>query len=205
MRAHFIKGSAGGKATAVKLRQSAIDSYYTDPNICKFCGKIIEINGNLKVAQARRKLFCSRSCASKFNNLGRRKNAVRTCKQCGQEFEVCRTAKGILSVTEYCKACKHSNALLSKTKGDIFRQYPYNWAKARAVIAKHARTQYVGPDICKICGYHLRIDICHIVPVAEFGDNAMLSDINCNTNLIALCPNHHFEFDAGLLEVRDAG
>jgi len=42
--------------------------------------------------------------------------------------------------------------------------------------------------------------ICHIKPVAEFGDDAPLEEINAKENLIALCPNCHRELDDGLLQ-----
>ena len=34
--------------------------------------------------------------------------------------------------------------------------------------------------------------------VADFDDGTLVSEIN---NLIALCPNHHWEYDNGLLEL----
>jgi predicted restriction endonuclease len=52
---------------------------------------------------------------------------------------------------------------------------------------------------CAICGYDLHIDICHIKPIKDFPDDAYIADINNTTNLIALCKNHHWELDHGLL------
>lgn len=37
--------------------------------------------------------------------------------------------------------------------------------------------------------------------VADFDDGTLVSEINDINNLIALCPNHHWEYDNGLLEL----
>lgn len=52
------------------------------------------------------------------------------------------------------------------------------------------------------------VEICHINGVAGFPDTATIDEINSPSNLIALCPNCHWEFDNGLisremLEARD--
>lgn len=51
-RAH----SLGGKKMAIILRQKALDDYYKDPNICKECGRIIEV-GDRKVREIRKRSF----------------------------------------------------------------------------------------------------------------------------------------------------
>ena len=37
--------------------------------------------------------------------------------------------------------------------------------------------------------------------VSDFDDSALISEINSKDNLIALCPNHHWEYDHGLLKL----
>lgn len=59
--------SLGGKARAKKQKEEAENKYYKAPNYCKYCGKIIEINGR-KVSKIRAKKFCNNSCAAKYNN-----------------------------------------------------------------------------------------------------------------------------------------
>ena len=55
------------------------------------------------------------------------------------------------------------------------------------------------PQKCVICGYDKHIEIAHIKSVSEFSDDALVSEINDINNLVALCPNHHWEFDNGIL------
>ena len=51
----------------------------------------------------------------------------------------------------------------------------------------------------------MHADICHIKNVAAFPDDALLSEINASKNLVALCPNHHWEFDYEIVSVVDLG
>ena len=48
--------SAGGKATAIILKQKAIDDYYQNPNICLYCGNVIKIKDDQKCSEVRRLL-----------------------------------------------------------------------------------------------------------------------------------------------------
>jgi len=57
------------------------------------------------------------------------------------------------------------------------------------------------PLICAICGYSNKVEICHIKSVASFSKAASISEINNIDNLVALCPNHHWEFDKGLINI----
>lgn len=57
------------------------------------------------------------------------------------------------------------------------------------------------PRICCICGYNLHVEVAHVKGVSEFDDSAEIGEINCTTNLVYLCPNHHWEYDNGHLEL----
>lgn len=54
-----------------------------------------------------------------------------------------------------------------------------------------------------MCGYDKFVEIAHIKAVSEFDESALISDINSIDNLIALCPNHHWEYDNGVLILRN--
>lgn len=56
---------------------------------------------------------------------------------------------------------------------------------------------------CVICGYNKHIQICHIKAVKDFESSATVLEINSKENLIALCPNHHWEFDNKLLSANE--
>ena len=100
--------------------------------------------------------------------------------------------------TEYKK---DSISVLNKTKKEIFDKRK-NWQSARTAIRKCANSIFKLKNIprkCVICGYDKHIEIAHIKAVSEFSDDTLISEINDISNLVALCPNHHWEFDNGLL------
>ena len=95
------------------------------------------------------------------------------------------------------------NNLLSKTKGELFNNRK-NWQSARSAIQKNARNVFKSKNKelkCYICGYDKHVEIAHIKPVSEFDDNTTIAEINDIDNLIALCPNHHWEYDNKLLNI----
>ena len=97
---------------------------------------------------------------------------------------------------------KRSN-LLYKTKGEIFKDNK-NWQSARSSIRRLAQNIYLDskkPCKCAICGYDKHIEVAHIKAVADFSDGSTLAEINSINNLIALCPNHHWEYDNGYLKI----
>ena len=58
-----------------------------------------------------------------------------------------------------------------------------------------------GPDECAECGYDKHYEICHILPINSFTEDSNISEVNDFDNLVALCPNCHWEFDNGLLNI----
>lgn len=59
---------------------------------------------------------------------------------------------------------------------------------------------------CAVCGYGKHVEIAHIRPISDFPDSATIKEINDLNNVVGLCPNHHWEFDNGLLKlVSDEG
>jgi len=69
---------------------------------------------------------------------------------------------------------------------------------AHSKISNHARRTYLKtdkPKKCVICGYDRHFDVAHKRDVADFPPDALISEINDIGNLVALCKNHHWEFD----------
>lgn len=96
-----------------------------------------------------------------------------------------------------------SNSIRKKSKKELF-DLRKNWQSASSGIRKDARNVFYesGNEYkCIICGYSNHVEISHIKPVSEFDDNDLILDINNIDNLVALCPNHHWEFDAGLIKL----
>ena len=94
-----------------------------------------------------------------------------------------------------------NRTLLDETKKELFERKS-NWQSARNSIRRLAyNIYYENNDTheCAICGYKHHIDVAHIKAVSDFDDNATLREINDINNLIGLCPNHHWEYDHGLI------
>ena len=89
------------------------------------------------------------------------------------------------------------------TKGELFNNR-ITWQSARTAIQKLAKNKYfiLNPEPkCIICGYNKHVEIAHIKAVSDFDDSVKIKEINDISNLMALCPNHHWEYDHGLLEI----
>ena len=99
----------------------------------------------------------------------------------------------------------YTSSILTMTKGELFNSRK-NWQSARTAIRKLADAAFKNsnkPKECVICGYNKHIEIAHIKGVSEFSNDDLISQINDIDNLIALCPNHHWEFDSGQLSEED--
>lgn len=180
--------SAGGKATAIILRNKALKNYYFNPTLCKHCNQIIEVKDGQKIRNARKKIFCSKSCSAIFNN---------------NQRSLKKELKITLSIeAKKNKKPKQFSFLDNMTKKDLFDKYK-NYQSARSKIQKHARYIFQNSKknkYCLECGYDKHYEVCHKKSVSSFNDDAnIVNEINNIDNLIALCPTHHWEFDNGLL------
>lgn len=98
---------------------------------------------------------------------------------------------------------KPVESILDKTKGELFSSRK-NWQSARSAIRKLAEAAFKESNPspkCAICGYHHHVEVAHIKAVSQFEDSATIREINSIDNLIGLCPNHHWEYDNGILEL----
>lgn len=137
--------------------------------------------------------FCSKSCAAIINNkIPKRIKVNYYCSKCGKEVAYQR---------KFCRTCRPNYIDWTKVK--------YKDIKGKRLYQKHSRIRGLArrlyeksgfPMKCS-CGYHKHVEICHIKPIAQFHPNTPISVINDINNLIALCPNCHWEFDNGLLNV----
>jgi hypothetical protein len=181
------RGSSGGIVMAKRQRQAALERYRLNPNICKGCGQTIEVHANEKVSSVRIKKFCNMSCAAKYNNIHSPKRIKdKTCKGCGSL---------IIRKRIYCNKCREKNKVKNKKKAAI----------SRGTISQNARSVYVHsgkPKKCFLCGFSSFVEVCHIIPISKFNNESTLDQINKLENLVALCPNHHWELDHGLIELK---
>jgi len=140
--------------------------------------------------------FCSISCAATFNNKRRNWNPNQKpqylCKKC---------KKKIRAGSKHCAYCRPGGLVdwSQRTLDGLSHLTAFN--KGRA-IRDHSNNVYKRsnkPKVCVWCGYNKHYDVCHIKPINQFSGSTPLSVVNSLNNLVALCKNHHWEFDHGLI------
>ena len=90
------------------------------------------------------------------------------------------------------------------TKAELLEHFSGNPYRFKVKVNNHAHYVWEKLDksnVCYECGFQ-HIDVCHIKDVKDFGMDATIGEINAPENLIGLCPNHHWMFDRGLLEIK---
>jgi len=208
------RGSAGGTARAITQRQAAFSSYYANPRRCLNCSAVIAIRAHSSAAETRRKNFCNHKCAAAYNNrvrLGKPQPTLGFCGLCGRLVDYKKTTNGAYFPRKYCDNCaqiarnnsKGLNTPALITKGRLFATAKH-WQSARSMIQKLARDAYCRsgkPLVCSVCCYDKHIEVCHVKSVRQFPGDTLLTAINSPDNLVALCPNHHWELDHGLLHL----
>lgn len=137
--------------------------------------------------------YCSRSCANRVNGhlFPGRQRIARSCKHCGRALATRRTT---------CDQCNPSfvdwqMVPLHQLKAKVLQQYA---AQIRG-LARMLYRRSSRPNACAVCGYDTYHEVCHIKPINGFLPTDSVADVNRLRNLVALCPNHHWEFDHGLL------
>lgn len=173
----------GRKYTAMSVNR-AQPGQPTVPKPCAFCG---ELTTNPQ--------FCSKSCAASYNNahFPKRQRKVRHCRHCGIIISRGRTV---------CDDCNPSSVDWSqRTLGSLQEGARYQVSAKVRDLARYNYDKANLPRACANCGYDKHVEICHIHAINRFPDDTPIAKINALSNLIALCPNCHWEFDNGLLEI----
>jgi len=202
----FCSQSCSARFTNAKRSRKSLDEYLENPNTCVLCGRKITPNLGQKLSEAKQKKFCNHVCAAKYNNSFR--NGVKYRGRANSKAIICPECGGKKSTrSNMCKNCAIRDRLFGNlyktTKGKLFGQRGY--FRARALIQTHSLKMWRildGGAECKICGYSKHIHVCHKKSVSSFSDESTILEINDIDNLIALCPNHHYEYDNGLLEIK---
>jgi hypothetical protein len=207
-------------------RKQALKKYYENPNLCNYCHKVIEVRPHDKIQDVKRKKFCDRSCASAYNNQKYPKRTAISsgkCEDCGTVVTYTRYSSGNFYKRKRCNTCNQKRRRLSlstknqksknngfntgylieeTTKGEL-RERNNSWTAFRAAITKNARELYSKSErkkTCLLCDYDHHAPICHLRSVSDFPDSATVKEINALENLVALCPNHHWDLDHGFLD-----
>ena len=151
-------------------------------NNCLFCG-----------TSTKNKKFCSRSCSAKLNNKKfpkRKSKRSLICPQCNNKKD---------PRSSFCKNCTPRNGLGDLTlKEAIYEKHHKSSAYALVRSRARAIAKELGLDKCQVCGYNKHVEIAHKKAISTFKDSTLVSTINSKDNLIALCPNCHWEYDHNL-------
>lgn len=189
--------------------------------ICEFCKiEFMAYDKEIRRGWAR---FCSKSCKSKaFPPM--KKDIIRPmnskCSLCKKEFYKSDYKKSLSkSGHVFCgKTCKNQaqriggvegmlpsqyGSIGRATKGELINSSSANWNNKVRSDARRVYNTSSSPKHCVYCGYDTHYEVCHIRAVSDFPPEALVSDINALSNLVALCPNHHWEFDNGKLQWSD--
>ena len=205
--------NSGSLVSAPRSRARSLESYYLDPQRCVHCQAVIVVPENHRASDLRKRKFCGSSCAAKFNNKLPRKRGPekrrvsRQCRTCAAPFEVISSSR-----KRYCSLrCRMVAPTAARkviegiSKGELFASRA-SWQAARSVIQDDARRKFVAANpaaSCAVCGYVTHVEVCHRKPVASFEDSATVAEINRLNNLVGLCPNHHWEFDHGIMKLHE--
>ncbi len=124
-----------------------------------------------------------------------KRNPKNWCNVCGKHIKnassgLCREHWMKSSLKEYgqAKQIKHSASTHSRHKHQLVRAHAHRVAR-----------WYLLDKACKVCGYDIYVELCHIKAIASFDEEAYLSEVNNPRNLAWLCPNHHKELELAIM------
>jgi 5-methylcytosine-specific restriction endonuclease McrA len=130
------------------------------------------------------------------------------CKSCSAarnktaQYDKCSCGNNKTKRSTSCQSCANINQQKYETLEDILHyRNKYGQSAAFNIVRGRARNAMKHITQCQVCGYSKHVEVCHIKPISEFDNNTLISDINHITNLYILCPNCHWEFDNGILEI----
>lgn len=136
--------------------------------------------------------FCSKTCSAKHNNkIPKRKKKLYFCFKCNSIIKY---------RNKFCDNCNPFKVNWTKVKyKDLICNRKYQKNSRIRELARKIIFKLNIPKKCSVCDYDKHIEVCHIKPISSYPEDTLISIINNLTNLILLCPNHHWELDNNLL------
>lgn len=144
--------------------------------------------------------FCSRSCSASFTNKTHKKRKAKPkyCIKCN---------KYLPNAKRHGSMCTDCNGNFvdweNTTLDEVYKKRRY---QRNSRLRTRSRLKYLKsnkPKHCIYCGYNKHFDVCHIQGIDTFPIDTVVSVVNSIDNLIALCKNHHWEFDNGHLTIEE--
>jgi predicted restriction endonuclease len=144
--------------------------------------------------------YCSVSCRNSHSVSEWRKKTMKCCQQCNNL---------ILKESNLCRECQTKTKELKnvtlgeyKQKLSVKNKHP-SWATTHIRLFNRSWNKELLKFGCQKCGYSNHIELAHIKSIRDFSDDSLISVINDPSNILVLCPNHHWEFDNGILNLID--
>lgn len=148
--------------------------------------------------------FCSSSCAATFNNskTPKRKRKTKLCAECRADITYL-TKQGANYSRVLCLDCYNPAPISTRTLRTLLTGSSTNWRSRVSDDARRVFQNSDKPKCCLVCKYDKHYDVCHIKAVSKFDLDSLVSEVNSLDNLVALCKNHHWEFDKGELNISE--
>lgn len=148
--------------------------------------------------------FCSTHCSAIYNNKLYPKRKLKSfyCRKCkkllgeGTNFRKRKYCQECYRTMKFCVDWSQITLAQFFKKLKRYQAHARIRQRARQIFHKENR-----PQQCSICRYNKHIEICHVKPIGSFPEDTAISIINDISNLIALCPNCHWELDNGVLKL----
>jgi len=158
---------------------------------CSQCGKLVSRTPSKAKNSRSGKIFCSRSCVATHtakNNPS--KFPTEKCTVCGKPARkkhncLCEEHRKKGRVNDWSKITRADGSYKERTWGHSRRE----WNRVNP-----------SPE-CYVCGYKTHVQVSHRKSVSSFPIDTPLSIINHISNLVGLCPNHHWELDNGIISL----
>ena len=181
---------------------------------CESCDEVI-----VRTSWKDRRRFCDECRYSRRVTLAQEARSKKTpkkekikvsytfnCKGCQQPFES--STKTRLYCSKDCRKYVPIQREMidweSLTIKEVKGEGNANSRSRMPYVRNLARKKYLKsdkPKQCFVCNYDYHFDICHIKDVHQYHDDALIREVNHIDNLVALCKNHHWEFDNGYLSI----
>lgn len=173
-----------GKIRGAQSKALALANYLSNPTLCVYCTQPIQLRGR-RPCEVRLTKFCSQSHSAKYNNHTnpKRISSKHFCSNC---------SKNKAKQSSLCYKCR-----VQKKKQDS-ALLKISSVSYRTIRDNAKRITYGRSRVCTLCNYPYA-ETCHIKPIRGFSKDSTLGEVNHPSNLVMLCPNHHYEFDNGLV------
>lgn len=173
------------------------EEYNANTKLCLNCGLPMYCDETKRPSEILQKKFCCRSCSTTYNNLHRDKKEY-FCIKCGKSlgfgFQANRN-----KLCDECNPNKVDWDTITYGEMKSKRQYQVN-SRIRELARNKYFSVYNHPQ-CHFCGYTKHVEIHHIKGISTFSDDTPINIINDINNLIAVCPNHHWELENGYISI----